>query len=274
MRVNGRVALVTGASRGIGREIALALARRGALLALVARDAEALAAVARAVGPERAQVIPANLAEPAGVRAAFAAAMDRFGRVDILVNNAGIAAGKDFLHTDPEELARIVDVNLRAAVLLTRLAAAQMAVRRSGHIVNVASLAGVTGLPGEAVYALPGEAVYAATKAALRLFTASLRPELAAHRIRLTDVVLGFVPTEMLAQVESHPRVARLFARARRLHLMVDTPARTVAEAVAEAVERDRETVVLPARARLLFLPLQGLARTVTHALTPRSLAH
>lgn len=262
MRVNGRVALVTGASRGIGREIALALARRGALLALVARDAEALAAVARTVGPERAQVISADLAEPAGVRAAFAAAMDRFGRVDILVNNAGIAAGKDFLQSDPEELARIVDVNLRAVVLLTRLAAAQMAVRRAGHIVNVASLAGVSGLPGEAVYA--------ATKAALRLFTASLRPELAPYGVRLTDVTLGFVPTDMLAQVESHPRVARLFARARRLHLMVDTPARTVAEAVAEAVERDRETVVLPARARLLFLPLQGLARTVTRALTSR----
>ncbi len=262
MRMNGRVALVTGASRGIGREIALALARRGASLALVARDAAALTALAQAIGPERAQVIPADLADPAQVRAAFAAVMDRFGRVDILVNNAGIATGRDFLHTEPEELARIVDINLRAAVLLTRLAAAQMAARRSGHIVNVASLAGVTGLPGEAVYA--------ATKAALRLFTASLRPELTPHGVRLTDVTLGFVPTDMLAQVESHPRVARLFARARRLHLMVDTPARTVAEAVAEAVERDRETVVLPARARLLFLPLQGLARTVTQALTSR----
>lgn len=266
MRVNGRVALVTGASRGIGREIALALARRGAVLALVARDAAALEALARAIGPARAHVIPADLADPAQVAAAFTTAMDRFGRVDILVNNAGIAAGKDFLHTEAEALARIVDVNLRAAVLLTRLAAAQMAAHRSGHIVNVASLAGVTGLPGEAVYA--------ATKAALRLFTASLRPELAPYRIRLTDVVLGFVPTDMLAHVETHPRVARLFARARRLHLMVDTPARTVAEAVANAVERDRETVVLPARAWLLFLPLQGLARTVTHALTPRSLAH
>lgn len=262
MKLRGKVALVTGASRGIGREIALALARRGATLALVARDAEALAALAQAVGPERAQVIPADLADPAQVRAAFAAAMDRFGRVDILVNNAGIAAGRDFLHTEPEELARIVDVNLRAPVLLTRLAAAQMAARRSGHIVNVASLAGVTGLPGEAVYA--------ATKAALRLFTASLRPELAPHGVRLTDVTLGFVPTDMLAQVEAHPRVERLFARARRLGLMVDTPARIVAEAVAHAIERERETVVLPSRARLLFLPLQGLARAVTQALTPR----
>ncbi len=266
MRVNGRVALVTGASRGIGREIALALARRGALLALVARDAHALEALAQRIGPHRVQVIPADLADPAQVHAAFTAAMDRFGRVDILVNNAGIAAGHDFLASEPEELARIVDVNLRAAVLLTRLAAARMAERGGGHIVNVASLAGVTGLPGEAVYA--------ATKAALRLFTASLRPELAPSRIRLTDVVLGFVPTDMLAQVESHPRVERLFARARRLHLMVDTPARTVAEAVAEAVERDRDTVVLPSRARLLFLPLQGLARTVTQALTSRQLAH
>lgn len=262
MKLRGKVALVTGASRGIGREIALALARRGATLALVARDAEALAALAQAVGPERAQVIPADLADPAQVWAAFAAAMDRFGRVDILVNNAGIAAGRDFLHTEPEELARIVDVNLRAPVLLTRLAAAQMAARRSGHIVNVASLAGVTGLPGEAVYA--------ATKAALRLFTASLRPELAPYGVRLTDVTLGFVPTDMLAQVEAHPRVERLFARARRLGLMVDTPALTVARAVVRAIEQERETVVLPSRAWLLFLPLQGLARTVTQALTPR----
>lgn len=262
MKLAGRVALVTGASRGIGRETALALARRGAAVALVARGKEGLEAVAGLIGADRALVVAADLADVGQVRGAVTAARDRFGRIDVLVNNAGTLSDHDFLQTDPGLLARTVDVNFRAAVVLTRLVAEGMAARRSGHIVNVASLAGVGGLPGEATYA--------GTKAALRLFTASLRPELEPLGIGLTDVVLGFVSTEMLDAAETNPRVRGLFDRGRRLRLMVDTPPRRVAAAIAVAIEREQEVVVLPDRARLLYLPFQGLSRALLRVLAPR----
>jgi len=262
MRLAGKVALVTGASRGIGREVALSLGRAGASVALLARNRSLLEAVASELGPDRSLVVPVDLADLTQVQQAFGTVVDHFGRLDVLVNNAGIADAHEFLQEDPLALAQIVDVNYRAPVVLSRLAAERMAAQHSGHIVNVASLAGITGIPGAATYS--------GTKAALRLFTASLRRELAPHGIRLTDVVLGFVETDMLAGVESNPRVARLFERTRMLHLMVDLPASAVGAAVARAIERQEAVVVLPERARYLLLPLQGMARTITRLLAPR----
>lgn len=259
MNLNGRVALVTGASRGIGREVALALARAGASVALVARDQAALETVA-AIGHERALVIAADLADAEAPSAIVAATLARFGRIEVLVNNAGIASGHDFLETGADLAARTVDVNFRAAVVLTRLAAAEMARRRRGHIVNLSSLAGVTGVSGEAVYA--------GTKAALRIFTASLRSELRPHGIRLTDVALGTIATDMLDEVESNPRVRRTFQRARRLGMLVDTPASTVADAIVAAVQRNQDVVVLPRRARFLALPLPGLSVSLLRLLS------
>jgi short-subunit dehydrogenase len=259
MRIEGKVALVTGASRGIGREIALALGRRGASVVLVARDRAKLEGTASAIGADRTLVTPADLSDLGQTRAAFEAAIQRFGRVDILVNNAASFSDHDFLESDPETLTRTVDVNFRAAVLLTRLAGEKMAAQRRGHIVNVASLAGVAGIPGESVYS--------GTKAALRLFTASLRPEFRPHNIQLTDVVLGFISTDMLAAADEHPRVGKLFNRARRLKLMNDTPPADVAAAVVRAIERREGLVILPARARFLYMPLQGVSRTIVQLL-------
>lgn len=263
MRLRGRTALVTGASRGIGREVALALGRAGVSVALVARGRDQLEAVAAEIGQDRAVAVPADLADPEQVQAAYEAAVERFGRIDILVNNAGLLADRDFLATDLAGLAKTVDVNFRAAVLMTRLAVADMAARRLGDVVNVASIAGVSGLPGEATYA--------GTKAALRLFTSSLRPELEPLGIHLTDVVLGFVGTDMLDRVEANPRVDTLFNRARHLQAMVDTPAATVGAAIVRGIERRQDVVVLPTRARYLYLTFQGLSRTIVQLLTPRT---
>jgi short-subunit dehydrogenase len=257
--LTGRVALVTGASRGIGREVALALARAGASLALVARDRAALELVAARIGADRALVLPADLIDLDALPGVVEATRARFGRVDILVNNAGQLSGQDFLETDPLELAGTVDLNFRAAVVMTRLVAAEMAARHRGHIVNVASLAGVTGLPGEPVYA--------GTKAALRLFTASVRDELRARGITLTDVVIGTTGTEMLEEAERNPRVHRLFSRGRRLRLLLDSPADDVAAAIVRAIEHRQAVVVLPSRARVLILPLQGLSRSIVRML-------
>ena len=255
MRLNGRIALVTGASRGIGREIALALGRAGAVVALVARDRNQLDEVAVQIGGERSLVIVADLADLGQLRTVVDATIARFGRIDVLVNNAGIASSYDFLETDAEAVARTVDLNYRAPAVLTRLVAEGMSARRFGHVVNVASLAGVVGIPGEPTYS--------GTKAALRLFTSSLRPELAEHRIGLTDVVLGFVTTDMLDQAQANPRVRRFFERGRRLRMMVDTPPADVAAAVVRAIERRQHVVVLPTRARFLYMPLQGASRAI-----------
>lgn len=253
MKLSGNVAVVTGASRGIGREVALELGREGVKLALLARNAGQLDALAATIGRDQCLVTPVDLAEPAAAERAFQQVLSHWGRVDILVNNAAVTDSGDFLTTSVEDIARVADLNYRAAVVLARLAAEDMARRGRGHIVNVASLAGVSGVPGAAVYA--------GTKAALRLLTSSLRPELRAHGITLTDVVLGFVETDMLDQAEDNPRVERFFRRARQLRLMVDTPAPVVGRAIVRAIERQQEVVVLPTRSRYLTLPLQGITR-------------
>lgn len=260
MDVQGKVALVTGASRGIGRALALALARAGASVALVARDRAALDALVREIGPERAEAVSADLTDLAQLHRAFDAAVARFGRVDVLVNDAGMAGASDFLDTAPDTIARTVDLNVRAVAVLTRLAAEPMAARRSGHIVNMTSLAGVGGMPGAATYA--------GTKAALRLFTASLRPELEPWGIHVTDVVLGVTDTEMRAEVEQSPRVRRLFARLAWLRIMPPTAVDDVTAAVMRAIRRDEDVVVLPGRTRILALPVPGLTRTLVRLLS------
>lgn len=260
MRVAGKVALVTGASRGIGREVARSLGRGGASLVLVARNGEALEALRAEIGESRSLAVAADLSDPTQLRAAFSAAVEHFGRIDVLINNAAAVAGRDFLDTSASELSAIVDTNFRAAVLLTRLAAERMAAQGSGHIVNVASLAGVT--------SVPGEAVYAGTKAALRLFTASLRPELEPHGITLTDVVLGFVTTDLLARAGAHPRTGPIFDRARRLHMMNDTPAARAGAEIVRAIERQQDVLVIPPWSRYLYLALPGLSRKVMRLLS------
>lgn len=226
----------------------------------MARDRAALEAVAASVGRERALVVSADLVDLTAVREAVEATLDRYGRIDVLVNNAGVLSAHDFLETSVEQIARTVDVNFRATAVLTRLVAAEMAARGTGHIVTIASFAGVTGVPGEPVYA--------GSKAALRLFTSSLRPELGRYGIRLTDVVLGTAPSDMLDEIESNPGVRRTFNRFRRIGMLVDTPAVAVGVAVARGIERNEAVVVLPARGRYLALPLQGVSRAIANLLS------
>jgi short-subunit dehydrogenase len=198
VKLLGNVVLLTGASRGLGKLIAQELGRKGARLALVARDKKGLDEVCELISPDpaRAFAIAADLSTLDGVRAAAEATYAHFGRVDVLVNNAGMTNSFEFLKAEPDALAKTVDVNLRAVVVMTRLVAERMAAQHSGHIVNIASLAGVAGLPGEATYS--------GTKAAVRLFTFALRKELAPHGIRLTEMVIGPMETELLDQLEAN----------------------------------------------------------------------
>ena len=261
MQLTNSTVLLTGASRGLGRLIALELGRRGARLALVARDQKGLDDVRQLVGADRAIAISADLSTMEGVRTATEMTYQHFGRVDALINNAGMTNSFEFLKAEPEALARTVDVNFRALVVLTRLVAERMATQRAGRIVNIASLAGVA--------SLPGEATYSGTKAAVRLFTTALRKELAPHGIKLTEIVIGPMETELLDQLEANRYVHGMFENGRKLGFVANLKPERVAVAVADAIKHDKATVVLPTRAIFTYLPFQGMTRTVSQWLTP-----
>lgn len=185
----GRVALVTGASGGLGRHFARVLHAAGARVALGARRPESVAQDAAALG-EAAMAVPLDVTDPASVAAALDAVQARFGMVDLLVNNAGIAATKPFLDHGIEDWDRVMAVDLRGAFLMAQAAAQRMvAAGRPGAIVNIASIL------GERV--IGGVAGYSAAKAGLLHLTRQMAVELARHRIRVNALAPGYVATDI-----------------------------------------------------------------------------
>src|SRR2546430_1283138 len=184
MQLKGAVCLVTGATSGIGRATAVQLAHAGAQVISLGRDPHGLQEV---VAHTSGVGLRADLADPAEVDRAAEEAREAFGRVDVLVNNAGEGFAGAFAEMNPERAERLVRVNLMAPVRLTRALLPGMIERRSGHVVNVASMAGHVGVGGEAVYS--------ATKAALITFTDSLDYELAGTGVGASVVSPGVVGT-------------------------------------------------------------------------------
>jgi NAD(P)-dependent dehydrogenase (short-subunit alcohol dehydrogenase family) len=163
----GRHAVVTGGGRGIGAAIAQALAREGATVSVLGRDAARLATQVEALGgTARAQAIGVDVTDEASVRNAFAAVRERFGRVDILVNNAGQAESAPLAKTDLALWHRMVAVNLTGTFLCTREAVGEMTKRGSGRIVNVASTAGLVGYSYVSAYCAAKHGVIGLTRAA------------------------------------------------------------------------------------------------------------
>lgn len=195
----GQVALVTGASRGIGRAIALRLAAEGADIALHYRSDEALAAEVadhiRALG-RRACCYRADLAADGGVEQLAQAFDNDFERLDILVNNAGVTRDNLLLAMSDAELSEVIDTNLLAPIRLTRAVAMTMLRRRYGRIVNISSSA--ASKPGR------GQANYAAAKGGLEAFTKALAVELAPRGVLVNAVAPGVIETEMSARVREH----------------------------------------------------------------------
>ncbi len=189
-----RVALVTGAGRGIGRAIALALAREGYALALAARTFAELEETRRLSGltPTRSLIVLVDLAAEEAPRELFDAALTHFGRIDVLVNNAGWAPPRTpLLRLEPAAIDRILAVNLRAPAALARLAAAQMVKQGGGGaIVNIASAA--------ARIAPAGEAVYAAAKAGLVALSRAAFAELREHDVKLAVIIPGLADTALI----------------------------------------------------------------------------
>ena len=186
--LTGKSALVTGASGGIGGEVAKALHAAGAKVALSGTRVEPLQALAAELG-ERAFVCPANLSDPASVEALPKAAAEAMGSVDILVNNAGITRDNLFMRMSDEEWASVIDVNLTASFRLMRGVLRGMMKARWGRIVNITSVVGQTGNPGQGNYA--------AAKAGLTGMSKSLAYEVASRGITVNCVAPGFIATAM-----------------------------------------------------------------------------
>jgi uncharacterized protein len=252
MDLTGKRVLVTGASRGIGEALARRFAERGAQVALVARDGDALAKLAADVG---GTAHPADLSDPTAVRGLLDRVEADGGPVDVLVNNAGIEITKSFADFSADDVERIYRVNLLSPVELCRQAMPRMVARGRGHIVNVASLAGV------AVY--PGLTAYSSTKAGLSHFTAGLRADLRGLPVGTTLVELGPIPTDMLSQVGNYQPTNDSFDRFYKLRLIVDVPREQVANEVVDAVEHDRRHVRIPKRAVLFPLLTEAPRRMV-----------
>jgi 3-oxoacyl-[acyl-carrier protein] reductase len=191
--MQGRTALVTGAGKGIGRAVAVALAREGAHVGLVARtrrDLEAVAAELAGLGV-RAAVAPADLADRAAAEAAVAAVTAELGDVDVLVNNAGMAERGAVVDMDPEAWERTFRVNLFGSYYVTRAVLPAMIARRAGDVINVASTAGLSGAATMSAYS--------GSKAAMLRLTESLAAEVRKHDVRVTALLPSTVNTELSA---------------------------------------------------------------------------
>ena len=197
MNIQGKVALITGASRGIGKAIALQLAQQGAKrLILVARDREKLAEVAQeieAMGTETA-IVALDLTQSTVVSIAVAQIWRSYGPINLLVNCAGVAYQNSFLHFKLPQVQEELSVNLLGMYNLTSLVARRMASQRQGTIVNVSSLMGKV--------AAPTMATYSATKFAILGFTQALRRELAEYNIRVIALLPSLTDTDMIRDLK------------------------------------------------------------------------
>jgi 3-oxoacyl-[acyl-carrier protein] reductase len=200
--LEGKVALVTGASRGIGQAIASLLAARGATVFLGARDAsrlaEAVAGIEKAGG--RGRAVALDVADKGSVTAALARVLEETGRIDHLVNNAGITRDNLLLRMKGEEWDQVLATNLTGVFHCTQAALRPMLKQRSGRIVNMTSVVGLTGNPGQANYA--------ASKAGIVGFTKSVAREVASRSITVNAVAPGFIETDMTAAMTEEARQA------------------------------------------------------------------
>ncbi len=178
--LDNKVVVITGASSGIGRELALAFAQRGAKVVLAARRAELLEAIRRELEPYASDVliVPTDVTDESQLKNLVKTTLATFGQMDVLVNNAGIIHSGYLQHQDDESIRQMVEVNLHAAMLLTKEILPHMLVRRSGYIVNVGAMS--------SRLTMPMYSTYNATKSGLAAFTEGLRRELRGTGIQAT----------------------------------------------------------------------------------------
>lgn len=203
-RLEGKVSLVTGASRGIGRAIALRLAAEGSHVVAAARTVEAceeVASEAEQRGVE-ALAVALDVGDPGSVRSAVEAATERFGQLDALVNNAGITRDSLLLRMKEEDWETVLRVDLTGVFLCSKAVLRSMLRRRQGRIVSVSSVVGLVGNPGQANYA--------AAKAGVHGFTKSLAREVASRGITVNAVAPGYIDSDMTRDLPDETKEALL----------------------------------------------------------------
>lgn len=239
MKIDGKVALITGASEGIGAACAAEFARAGARLSLTARSAEGLARTAEQARTPSALVTAGDLTDEATRHAVMARTMERFGAVDILINNAGVGVYGPSWAVPMEQVRSMVELNYFALLGMLQLAVPHMRARRSGMIVNVGSIGGKV--------TLPWMTLYSSTKFAVGSLTEGMRMELRADGVHAMLVCPGYVTTGFQKNVlagEAPP----LVVRARRFAIT----AGECAQAIRRGVERDARTVMAPSSGWLM----------------------
>jgi 3-oxoacyl-[acyl-carrier protein] reductase len=196
--LEGQVAIVTGASRGIGREIAIALAREGAKVAInYARSSEAAEGVVSAIQAAGSEAIAlqADVSQNDQVEALIKTVQEQWGRIDILVNNAGITRDTLLLRMKPEDWLAVIELNLTGVFYCTKAVSKMMLKQRSGRIINIASVAGQMGNPGQGNYS--------AAKAGVIGFTKTIAKEMAPRGVTVNAVAPGFIETDMTHGLET-----------------------------------------------------------------------
>ncbi len=219
-----KVVLITGASSGIGRALALELGRRGARLGLTARRAEELLKVAEEVGRAggEALAIPADVRDPEAMRAAAESVRERWGKVDVLVANAGMSTTTSGAQLNAGEAGDVISINVLGVVNSVAAVLPHMQERRSGHLVAISSLASYRGLPKSGAYS--------ASKAAVSTFFESLRVDLRRSGVDVTVIHPGFIRTPMTANRKKKlPFLLEVDDAACRIIRAVERRARTYA---------------------------------------------
>jgi len=199
--LTGKTALVTGASGGIGGAIATALHGAGATVALSGTRVGPLETLAASLG-ERAHVVPCNLSDREAVKALPKAAIEAMGGLDILVNNAGVTKDNLFMRLKDEEWDTVLEINLTSTMMLMRAVMRPMMKARAGRIINISSIVGVTGNPGQANYA--------ASKAGVIGMGKSVAQEVASRGITVNAIAPGFITTAMTDVLTDEQKTALL----------------------------------------------------------------
>lgn len=205
-RLVGKVALVTGASQGIGRATSVALAREGARVALLARNRLGLEATLESVGGSDGLAVTCDVTDQADIHSAVETVMAEFGRLDVVVNNAGQPQNRARLdRLEAREWDRIIGVNLSSVFHVTRAAVRHLIAQRSGSVVNIASISGP--------YGIPRIGGYAASKAGIIGLTRTMAAEWCEFGVRVNTVAPGFIETPMNAPFRNDPANAEQVAK-------------------------------------------------------------
>ena len=211
MKLEGKSALVTGASRGIGREIAIALAKEGAnvLVNYSGSEAKANEVVEEIIGMGRQAIAyQCNVADSDSVKEMVKETINQFGSLDILVNNAGITKDNLIMRMKDDEWDDVININLKGVFLCTKAVSRQMMKQRSGRIINIASIVGVIGNPGQSNYVAAKAGVIGLTKTAAR--------ELATRGITVNAIAPGFITTDMTDKLDEQVKTCNAAANSTR----------------------------------------------------------